>query len=354
MKTNDAVFLFDSHSRGKQGRIADAVLSSLLQLPSIENVGHYVSSVYLSHNTRIPYEFQIVTISTLQPLPPQENNDSNYLSTPSFHNLCLVPSASSSKMRPSKRASKEQTKFTNKRICIHIPTTSHCVDILSCPISADKCKIIDLKHLILSAICTSLFIPVSKWTNTTINLIIEHSFPLLSLETRIDQQSGVMYYAEIGINFTCQSQRFTYQTFLSDIANQWSVCSAAILSATDSLHIGLLKEQAGNKVALFQIPPNKPNNKEMPQGNCQVELLVFKCSSLLLNYVKSAFICDKKGNFEVQFITMDTPLNKSLRRKFEKNFSYPTISRNGNLPKTLTVMLQNFSQQLKKDHSTYV
>ena len=142
-----------------------------------------------------------------------------------------------------------------------------------------------------------------------------------------------MYYAEIGINFTCQSQRFTYQTFLSDIANQWSVCSAAILSATDSLHIGLLKEQAGNKVALFQMPPNKPNNKEMPQGNCQVELLVFKCFSLLLNYVTSAFICDKKDNFEVQFITMDTPLNKSLRRKFQKNFSYPTISRNGNLPK---------------------
>ena len=97
MKTNDAVFLFDSHSRDKQGRIADAGLSSLLQFPSVENVGHYVSSVYLSHNTRIPYEFQIVTISTLQPLPPQENNDSNYLSTPSFRNLSLVPSASSSK-----------------------------------------------------------------------------------------------------------------------------------------------------------------------------------------------------------------------------------------------------------------
>ena len=216
MKTNDAVFLFDSHSRDKQGRIADTGLSSLLQFPSIENVGHYVSSVYLSHNTRIPYEFQIVTISTLQPLPPQENNDSNYLSTPSFHNLCLVPSAASSKMRPSKRASKEKTKFTNKRTCIYIPTASHCVDILSCPISADNAKSL----LILSANCTSLFIPVSKWTNKTINLIIEHFFPLLSLETRIDQQSGVMYYAEIAINFTCQSQRFTYQTFLSDIANQ--------------------------------------------------------------------------------------------------------------------------------------
>ena len=82
MKANDAVFLFDSHSRDKQGRIADAGLSSHLQFPSIENVGHFVSSVYLSHNTRIPYEFQIVTISTLQPLPQQENNDSNYLSTP--------------------------------------------------------------------------------------------------------------------------------------------------------------------------------------------------------------------------------------------------------------------------------
>ena len=92
----------------------------------------------------------------------------------------------------------------------------------------------------------------------------------------------------------------------------------------------------------------------MPQGNCQVELLVFKCSRLLLNYVKSAFICDKKDNFEVQFITMDTPLNKSIRKIFQKNFSYPTISRNGNLRKTLTVMLQNFSQQLKKDYSTYV
>ena len=86
----------------------------------------------------------------------------------------------------------------------------------------------------------------------------------------------------------------------------------------------------------------------MPQGNCQVDLLVFKCSSLLLNYVKSAFICDKKGNFEGQFITMDTPLNKSLRRKFEKNFSYPTISRNGNLPKNIDCYVAKFQSAIEE------
>ena len=86
----------------------------------------------------------------------------------------------------------------------------------------------------------------------------------------------------------------------------------------------------------------------MTQGNCQVELLVFKCSSLLLNYVKSAFICDKKDNFEVQFITMDTPLNKSLRRKFQKNFSYPTISRNGNLPKNIDCYVAKFQSAIEE------
>lgn len=348
---NGTVFLFDSHSMDMQGRITDNGASSLLQFSTINNVGYYISSVFMCNSTKIPYEFQMVTISPLHPLPSAENNNGHFdLPSSSFsdnlkvlHDVCAVSLSECSKKIPLKRTSRQKTNFINKKTCIEV--TNLYLHKSTYPIAVPIFNIAELKQLTLSAIFTSLFKPVSKWTANTVERIIQHRPPMPDVGTSIvNLQSGVIHYAGVELNFSYQSHKFTSKAFISEIGNHWSTCCAAVISVSESFILGLLKESHGNKVAIFQLSLDGLCRKQIPEKPQEVDLLVFKFFTLLSKYVECTYICQNMSSIQAELITLHNPLTDSQIKKFRRNFNYVTNMINTSIEKCI----ENFQSAVEE------